>query len=490
MAIKVKTSSTNFEEDSRVDTNSEPVSQPLEDDVEILKRKLYIDPVLGCFNRAKFEDDITHIDGDYTYFSIDGNNLKYINDNFSHEAGDQLLKSVAISGMSVWNDNFYRFGGDEFGAILPFKQDEFICTEQMNKFKELLGREDANHPDYPIAASIGYAYGNSSQPFKNTIDAADEMMMQDKAIYKKQHPELDMRKARITKDTLKEAAEEGTLADALKEYREERYKDKPVTADEVFSQPQEITEDIEFETVSELDSKPERKPRIVYSDSTDIVPQVNEDMGSFNLSASEEAYQENEFNNKVQPILQETTQKVVKEAIKVHNDKLKLEVSEVLEDEVSYRLSRYEKRRRRRDFKEKVASITKLFCIALVVIIILANGQLRTRFAVLAKDLGDMVSSLIKGEETSSNKFVEDLLRDMGSELNEMNTSYGGFDIYLNGETHHFDNVEEFEDKADELGIYLDETDKYFEDNYVSEEELAEILKYKYEELTDKPIEE
>lgn len=45
---------------------------------------------------------------------------------------------------------------------------------------------------------------------------------------------------------------------------------------------------------------------------------------------------------------------LVAEAVRAENDKVKLEISEVLQDEVSYRLGKYEKRRKRRDLKEKI----------------------------------------------------------------------------------------------------------------------------------------
>lgn len=72
------------------------------------------------------------------------------------------------------------------------------------------------------------------------------------------------------------------------------------------------------------------------------VPEVYEDLSA---AHEEEAYREEEFSKKVNPILHETTKKAVAEAVRAENDKVKLEISEVLQDEVSYRLGKYEKRR-------------------------------------------------------------------------------------------------------------------------------------------------
>ena len=108
---------------------------------------------------------------------------------------------------------------------------------------------------------------------------------------------------------------------------------------------------------------------------------------------------------------------------------MKLEVSEVLQDEVGYRLSKYERRRRRRDLKEKLGFIIKGIVIFLVIIFILGNAQLRLRFALVVKDLGNMLSGLMKGEEVNSNQLVHDMFKDLGDELNEVNTIDKGFDI-------------------------------------------------------------
>ena len=81
----------------------------------------------------------------------------------------------------------------------------------------------------------------------------------------------------------------------------------------------------------------------------EAVAVANEDFESLEHEAVE--YEQRQTEKKIVP--------VVKEAIKYHEDKLKAEVNEVLQDEVGYRLSRYEKRRRRRDVKEKIGVVIK-----------------------------------------------------------------------------------------------------------------------------------
>ena len=153
-----------------------------------------------------------------------------------------------------------------------------------------------------------------------------------------------------------------------------------------------------------------------------ITEVVSDDYGDVVLSEAEKSYETEEMKQKVKPFLDET--------VKKNQDKLKLEIHEVLDDEVGYRLSRYEKRRRRRDMKERLSSIIKGVAAFVVIVIILGNSQLRTRFAIVFKDFGDLFSDVLSGKDTSSNKLVKDLLGDMANDINEENiVETNGFNI-------------------------------------------------------------
>ena len=183
--------------------------------------------------------------------------------------------------------------------------------------------------------------------------------------------------------------------------------------------PREVEETEEFLGV--VDEEPIEQPKT--SDSTEVMSIVEDDFGSESLARAEESYEATEFNNKVQPILEETTKKAVGEAVKYQQDKLKLEMQEVLQDEVSYRLSRYEKRRRWRDIKTKVGTAIKVLILLGVIGFVLGNAQLRLRIAIVARDVGDLCEAILSGDENvSSNQLVEDMFRDLGEDLNEVNT--------------------------------------------------------------------
>lgn len=141
----------------------------------------------------------------------------------------------------------------------------------------------------------------------------------------------------------------------------------------------------------------------------EAVAVANEDFESLENEAVE--YEQRQTEKKIVP--------VVKEAIKYHEDKLKAEVNEVLQEEVGYRLNRYEKRRRRRDVKDKIGVVIKWIVIVGIISFIYGTPQLRTKFAILFRDLGDLITGLVNNDEVSSNQLVEDALSNLGVDLNE-----------------------------------------------------------------------
>ncbi len=97
--------------------------QNLEDEIEQIKDKLYIDELTGIFNRNAFnnfykkERSRSKRSGNVlTLTFIDLDQLKYVNDNFGHSTGDSYLKEMAsvIKGSIRINDMTFRIGGDEF----------------------------------------------------------------------------------------------------------------------------------------------------------------------------------------------------------------------------------------------------------------------------------------------------------------------------------------------------------------------------------------
>ena len=188
----------------------------------------------------------------------------------------------------------------------------------------------------------------------------------------------------------------------------EEINDDPFKASELSEAAEEIFEGIKEE------------PR--ETESTDILRIAEEDMGTLDVASAEREYKAAEIHKEAEPLIQTTVNTEVKKAVKLNNERIKLEVNEVLADEVGYRLDKYEKRRKFRQRKDFVIGVLKAVAVLIVVLFIFGNAQLRLRFQIIFKDIGDLVHGLVNNEEVTSNQLVEDMFRDLGDDLNDANT--------------------------------------------------------------------
>ncbi len=170
------------------------------------------DEKTGLFNDRAYKKAKKCIDkkSDVLVIYFDANNLKYINDTLSHSAGDKLIKHIADTITAVYGYGF-RVGGDEFVTLLPHDKKclEKLCNElelSVNKItklhervleniKESLHRVkiEVGKKEKYYSVAIGYGTG-AGERLEDIIQAADEAMYEDKKIYKKNHPEFQMRK--------------------------------------------------------------------------------------------------------------------------------------------------------------------------------------------------------------------------------------------------------------------------------------------------------
>lgn len=152
------------------------------------------------------------------------------------------------------------------------------------------------------------------------------------------------------------------------------------------------------------------------SDSTALVVLVDEDLGGTDLAEADNEYHLAELERQAQPLIREATKHAVSEAIKFENAKVNVEVQDVLQEEVSYRLDKYERKRNRRKTKNLVKNLVKWGMLTAFVIGIYNNIELRTRISILAIDVKELVVDLVRGEDTSSNQLVNDLFRELDEE--------------------------------------------------------------------------
>ena len=155
------------------------------------------DHLTGIYNRRGFFDELTRIakasTGRYlTFFTMDMDGLKQINDNYGHNEGDIAIAAMAaaIRNFSSRNGICARFGGDEFVCALISDRPLNLTPDTVReRLKSSLSRRKglADKP-YTISASIGYASVKiDSEPnFDRIMKKADEMMYADKHERKKE----------------------------------------------------------------------------------------------------------------------------------------------------------------------------------------------------------------------------------------------------------------------------------------------------------------
>lgn len=162
--------------------------------------------------------------------------------------------------------------------------------------------------------------------------------------------------------------------------------------------------DVAFEGVGDFYRYTEEKIKTV-EDSYLIETTVNDMKVADNASE----YEAKEFAEAVAPIIEEVTDKAIDESLKFHNEKTRMDVHEALNEEVAYRLGKYERKRKARKAKDIVSTVIKYILILLAIIIIWSNEPIRLKIIETATNLFDIVQGLINGEEVNSNKFFQDL---------------------------------------------------------------------------------
>ncbi|WP_254654791.1 GGDEF domain-containing protein [Aliivibrio logei] len=113
--------------------------------------------------------------------SIDGNNIKKINDSFGHHIGDEAIKHIASSMQFVFreNDYLFRIGGDEFLVILmncPLDK----AQELGSKLKENTKNKPFIINDLSITISTGIVNKNKNMTIDEALKLADVQLYKDK----------------------------------------------------------------------------------------------------------------------------------------------------------------------------------------------------------------------------------------------------------------------------------------------------------------------
>lgn len=138
----------------------------------------FIDGLTNLGNRQCYNRDLLNCKNiDFTFFMIDVNKMKDINDQFGHIKGDEALQALAKIISQVFNQKsqYYRYGGDEF--VIFYLN---IETVEINKIIKKFNKLCNSSKSLIYGASIGYSIHKKGEEFSKTIEEADENMYLDK----------------------------------------------------------------------------------------------------------------------------------------------------------------------------------------------------------------------------------------------------------------------------------------------------------------------
>ena len=121
---------------------------------------------------------------------IDANDFKAINDTYGHISGDDALVRISNALILTCREykertNIARYGGDEF-IVLLLTDSEDRAAEIKQRINENLRRlNDAAKAPYELTVSVGYVPADRSRDLGKIIEAADEMLYEEKARFKR-----------------------------------------------------------------------------------------------------------------------------------------------------------------------------------------------------------------------------------------------------------------------------------------------------------------
>lgn len=160
-----------------------------------LEEQASIDQLTGCYNRragmARLNSlymETHHSGKEFSLVFFDVNGLKKVNDTYGHDDGDYLIKSFTdvVKGITRGNDIFARFGGDEFILALPKCKIEMAehLVERIDMSISDFNQTHDKPYDVSVSAGIVECNKDSDMTVKQLVNKADEIMYENKKIYK------------------------------------------------------------------------------------------------------------------------------------------------------------------------------------------------------------------------------------------------------------------------------------------------------------------
>jgi len=157
-----------------------------------IKTQSIKDGLTGCFNRGKFDEDITvetarskRYKRPLSLLMIDIDWFKNYNDFHGHPKGDELLKKIVniFRQNARITDRIYRYGGEEFAVLLPEtgQENALYTAKRFQKIVETerFEGEEFSQPGKKVTISIGIATSPT-----HTDNYEELLKLADAALYK------------------------------------------------------------------------------------------------------------------------------------------------------------------------------------------------------------------------------------------------------------------------------------------------------------------
>ena len=162
----------------------------MQNQIDVLQKELFSDPLTNAYNRKWLNDDYLKDDkfknNGYIAF-LDLNKFKFINDNYGHIIGDQVLKFLVkflVKELNYPNVDLVRYAGDEF--VVLFDNDKSTGVDANSKMKEAQKKlsklllKSTKGKKIKISFAYGILPFKVDDDFETILETVDDLMYQNK----------------------------------------------------------------------------------------------------------------------------------------------------------------------------------------------------------------------------------------------------------------------------------------------------------------------
>ena len=217
LVIDEKNAEQNFESKERLGEIGKLLRDVFTETVHEIQNELEKDSLTGFLTRNYFEGKINAClmkpNAHGTFFMMDLDNFKYVNDTYGHAAGDTLILEFAnvLKENTRENDYVCRMGGDEFAIFFPGMDKDHVIRQRAENIIRLfkLKRSELGFDKCSVSIGVFTKYvGSSEVTCESLYGYADKALYFVKNngkddYYLYSHMSLDDRNAHLLEDQMK-----------------------------------------------------------------------------------------------------------------------------------------------------------------------------------------------------------------------------------------------------------------------------------------------